>query len=65
MWMASRVQRNALVFKKADFLPENGYKYVGLICEYHEERWTMPERCAYISLWFIRGFRAPSILFQA
>ena len=23
--------------KKSRFLPENGYTYVGLICEYHEE----------------------------
>ena len=30
MCMASRVQRNALVLKKTRFLPENGYKYVGL-----------------------------------
>ena len=43
------------IFKNR-FLPEDGYKYAGLICEYNKERLKMTERCAYnfIFLWFFQ-----------
>ena len=43
------------IFKNR-FLPEDGYKYAGLICEYNKERLKICERCAYnfIFLWFFQ-----------
>ena len=46
------------IFKNR-FLPEDGYKYAGLICEYNEEKWKMCERGAYI---YSYGFSKGSVL---